>query len=206
MLNIALPKGRLADEVFALLEKSGYESALAAKDSRKLVLEDAANGIRYFLVKPSDAAIYVLHGAADIGVVGKDILLETNPDVYELLDLRLGVCDMVVAGLSGPSTPKQSLRVATKFPNIARKYYGQKGQEIELVALNGSVELAPIVGLSDVIVDITQTGSTLVANNMAVLEKIMPISARLIGNIASYKFKDGEIDRIRKALAEEVSG
>ena len=204
MLNIALPKGRLADEVFALLEKSGYEGALAAKDSRKLVLEDAANGIRYFLVKPSDAAIYVLHGAADIGVVGKDILLETNPDVYELLDLRLGICDMVVAGLSGPSVPKQSLRVATKFPNIARKYYGQKGQEIELVALNGSVELAPIVGLSDVIVDITQTGSTLVANNMAVLEKIMPISARLIANISSYKFKAEQIDRIKQALAQEA--
>jgi len=204
MLNIALPKGRLADEVFALLEKSGYEGALAAKDSRKLVLEDQANGIRYFLVKPSDAAIYVLHGAADIGVVGKDILLETNPDVYELLDLRLGICDMVVAGLSGPSVPKQSLRVATKFPNIARKYYGQKGQEIELVALNGSVELAPIVGLSDVIVDITQTGSTLVANNMAVLEKIMPISARLIANISSYKFKAEQIDRIKQALAQEA--
>ena len=204
MLSIALPKGRLADEVFALLAKSGYEGALAAKDSRKLVLEDAANGIRYFLVKPSDAAIYVLHGAADIGVVGKDILLETSPDVYELLDLRLGICDMIVAGPADFSSPKETLRVATKFPNIARKYYGQKGQEIELVALNGSVELAPIVGLSDVIVDITQTGSTLVANKMTVLEKIMPISARLIANISSYKFKAAQIDRIKQALAEEA--
>ena len=204
MLNIALPKGRLADEVFALLEKCGYEGALAAKGSRKLVLEDRRSGIRYFLVKPSDAAIYVLHGAADIGVVGKDILLETNPDVYELLDLRLGICDMVVAGPKDYCGSKQTLRVATKFPNIARKYYGQKGQNIELVALNGSVELAPIVGLSDVVVDITQTGSTLKANKMAVLETIMPISARLIANISSYKFKAAEIDRIKRALAGEA--
>jgi len=204
MLKVALPKGRLAGEVFALLEKSGYEGALAGKDSRKLVLDDTANNIRYFLVKPSDAAVYVLHGAADIGVVGKDILLETGPDVYELLDLRLGVCDMVVAGPEDFHDTKNTLRVATKFPNISRKYYGQKSREIELIALNGSIELAPIVGLSDVVVDIVQTGGTLKDNNMVVLEKIMPISARLISNIASYKFKAGEIDRFKQALAAEV--
>jgi len=204
MLKVALPKGRLADEVFALLEKSGYEGALAGKNSRKLVLDDTANNIRYFLVKPSDAAVYVLHGAADIGVVGKDILLETGPDVYELLDLRLGVCEMVVAGPEDFRDTKNTLRVATKFPNIARKYYGEKSREIELIALNGSIELAPIVGLSDVVVDIVQTGGTLKDNNMVVLEKIMPISARLISNIASYKFKAGEIDRVKQALAAEV--
>jgi len=204
MLNVALPKGRLADEVFALLEKAGYAGALAAKDSRKLVLEDPVGNIRYFLVKPSDAAVYVLHGAADIGVVGKDTLLETSPDVYELLDLRLGVCDMVVAGLKDFRDPEDTLRVATKFPNIALKYYGGMGREIELVALNGSVELAPIVGLSDVVVDITQTGSTLKANQMVILERIMPISARLIANISSYKFKAAEIDRVKQALAGEV--
>ena len=207
MINVALPKGRLSDEVFALLEKSGYKGASLAKNSRSLILEDAENGIRYFLVKPSDAAVYVLHGAADVGVVGKDILLESTPDVYELLDLRLGVCNMIVAGPQGFVDPgHNTLRVATKFPNIARKYYGEKGRDIQLIALNGSIELAPLVGLADVVVDIVQTGSTLKANNLAVLEKILPISARLIANIASYKFKAAQIERMKRALAGEVLG
>ena len=209
MINVALPKGRLSDEVFALLEKSGYKGSSLAKNSRSLILEDEESGIRYFLVKPSDAPIYVLHGAADIGVVGKDILLETTPDVYELLDLRLGVCDMIVAGpqgfVSSGDSDLRPLRVATKFPNIARKYYGEKGREIQLIALNGSIELAPLVGLADVVVDIVQTGSTLKANNLCVLETILPISARLIANIASYKFKATEIERMKQALAGEVS-
>jgi len=207
VINVALPKGRLSDEVFALLEKSGYKGASLAQNSRSLILEDAENGIRYFLVKPSDAAVYVLHGAADVGVVGKDILLETAPDVYELLDLRLGVCDMIVAGPQGFVDPGDSpLRVATKFPNIARKYYGEKSREIKLIALNGSIELAPLVGLADVVVDIVQTGGTLKANNLDVLEKILPISARLIANIASYKFKAAEIERMKLALAKETPG
>lgn len=204
MLNIALPKGRLGDEVFALLEKAGYNSALKAKGSRKLVLEDKEGGFRYFLVKPSDVAIYVLHGAADVGVVGKDILLETRPDVYELMDLRLGACKIAVAGPKNFKEPAGKLRVATKFPNIALRYYGGKSREIELIALNGSIELAPIVGLSDVIVDIVQTGGTLKANNLAVLEDIMPISARLIANIASYKFKASPIDAMTAAFQREL--
>ena len=205
MLGVALPKGRLSSEVLLLLEKAGFEGAASVSDSRKLVIEDTRNQIRYFLVKPSDVAVYVLHGAADIGVVGKDILLETTPDVYELLDLRLGVCDLIVAGQEGFKDPQEVLRVATKFPNVAKKHYRAKGREIELIALNGSIELAPLVGLSDVIVDIVQTGSTLKANHMVVLEQIEPVSARLIANIASYKFKAAEIDRIKQALAGEVS-
>lgn len=204
MINVTLPKGRLAGEIINLLGKAGYSSALDIEDSRKLVIEDKAGGIRYFLVKPSDAAVYVLHGAADVGVVGKDTLLETTPDVYELLDLRLGVCDMVVAGTDGFTEPNGPLRVATKYPNITRKYYGEKGRETVLITLNGSIELAPIVGLSDVVVDIVQTGSTLKANNMVVLEKILPISARLIANISSYKFKAVEIDRLSAALSGKV--
>ena len=206
MINVALPKGRLSDEVFALLEKSGYKGASLAKNSRSLILEDEENAIRYFLVKPSDAPVYVLHGAADIGVVGKDILLESSPDVYELLDLRLGVCEMIVAGPQGFVDPGQPLRVATKFPNIARKYYRGKGREIQLIALNGSIELAPLVGLADVVVDIVQSGGTLKANNLVVLEKILPISARLIANIASYKFKTAEIGRMMSALTGEAPG
>lgn len=205
MLNIALPKGRLGDEVFALLEGAGYNSALKAKGSRKLVLEDKEGGYRYFLVKPSDVAIYVLHGAADIGVVGKDILLESRPDVYELLDLKLGICRMAVAGPRDFLEPSGKLKVATKFPNIAQRYYSGKSREIELIALNGSIELAPIVGLSDVIVDIVQTGATLKANNLAVLEEIMLISARLISNTASYKFKSAPIDTMANAFARQVT-
>ena len=204
MLNIALPKGRLGGEVFDLLKQAGYQGALLAKGSRKLVMEDAEGGMRYFLVKPSDVAVYVLHGAADLGVVGKDVLLETRPDVYELLDLGLGACRMVVAGPGGFTQQGGKLRVATKYPGIARRYYAGKNQEIELIALNGSIELAPIVGLSDVIVDIVQTGGTLAANNMRVLEEIMPVSARLIANIAGYKFKQDEIRRVMEALAAYI--
>jgi len=205
MINVALPKGRLSDEVFGLLEQAGYKGADLAKNSRSLIVEDTENGVRYFLVKPSDVHVYVLHGAADIGVVGKDTLLEASPDVYELLDLHLGVCDMIVAAPRDFVDPGRVLRVATKFPNVARKYYGQKGREIQLIALNGSIELAPLVGLSDVVVDIVQTGSTLKANNLCVFETILPVSARLISNIASYKFKAGEIERMKHALAGQLA-
>lgn len=204
MLNMALPKGRLGDRVFSRLEQAGYEGAKLVQGSRQLVIEDYKSDIRYFLVKPSDVAVYVLHGAADVGVVGKDILLETRPDVYELLDLGIGVCRMAVAGPKGFQSPSGVLKVATKFPNIARRYYAGQGREIQLIPLNGSIELAPLVGLSDVIVDIVETGSTLKANHLKVLEEITPISARLIANIASYKFKAGAIDALTKALAGEA--
>jgi len=200
MLNVALPKGRMGEEVLDLLKQAGCQSSLLAKDSRKLVMEDPQSGMRYFWVKPSDVAVYVLHGAADLGVVGKDVLLETHPDVYELLDLGLGVCRMVVAGPEGFTKPVGKLRVATKYPGITQRYYAGQNQDIELIALNGSIELAPIVGLSDVFVDIVQTGSTLADNNMRILEEIMPMSARLIVNIASYKFKHDDIRRMMEAL------
>ncbi len=205
MLNVALPKGRLGDQVFSMLERAGYGGAGPVKGSRRLVVEDKAAGVRYFLVKPSDVAIYVLHGAADVGVVGKDILLETTPDVYELLDLHIGTCRMAVAGLPNTSFSRQVLRVATKYPNIAKRYFDAQSREIELIALNGSIELAPLVGLSDVIVDIVETGSTLKANHLKVLEEMMPISARLIANIASYKFKAQAIQAMVDALAQEVN-
>lgn len=204
MLNVALPKGRLGEELFTLLEQAGYGGANLVKGSRKLVVEDKAGGMRYFLVKPSDVAIYVLHGAADVGVVGKDTLLETSPDVYELLDLKMGACTVAVAGLKHFAEPKGTLRVATKYPNIARRFYDSRSRDIQLIALNGSIELAPLVGLSDVIVDIVQTGGTLRANNLQVLEEIMPVSARLIANIASYKFQYDAIEALMQALAREV--
>ena len=205
MLNVALPKGRLGDKVYGLLARIGYGCAEDYNATRKLVVENPGAGIRYFLVKPSDVAIYVEHGAADVGIVGKDILLEYQPDVYELLDLRMGVCRMAVAGRKDFRDPVgKTLKVATKFPNIARNYYASKCRDIDIIQLNGSIELAPILGLSHVIVDIVETGTTLKENDLAVHETIVPISARLIANVASYQFKDGEISAIRDKLEEQV--
>ena len=204
MLNIALPKGRLGIQVFALFEKAGYEVAKLVKNSRKLVVTDTKNQIRFFLVKSSDVAVYVLHGTADAGVAGRDIILETAPDVYELLDLRLGVCRVAVAGPKNFTEPKGTLRVATKYPNIAKRHYDAKGRGIELITLNGSVELAPILGLSNVIVDIVETGTTLRENDLVIIEEILPVSARLIANMSSYKFKRGEIERLKTAITGEA--
>ena len=159
MLNVALPKGRLGEKVYAMFEKAGFPCPAVMENSRKLIFENPQAGVRYFWVKPSDVAIYVERGAADIGVAGKDILLEYGPDIYELLDLKIGVCRMAVAAKNGfRDDPRRTLRVATKFQNIARRYYQSMGRQIDIIHLNGSIEIAPILGLSDVIVDIVETG------------------------------------------------
>ncbi len=205
MINVALPKGRLGEKVYAMFEQSGYECPSIKEKGRKLIFENAEKGVRYFWVKPSDVAIYVERGAADIGVAGKDILLEYEPDVYELLDLDIGKCVMAVAAKKDfRDNTEQTLKVATKFSNIARKYYGEKCRDIDIIHLNGSIEIAPILGLSDVIVDIVETGKTLYENNLAPFETIVPISARLISNKASYKFKQEEIENIRASLGKIV--
>ena len=197
MINVALPKGRLGDKAYAILEQSGYPCPATKEDNRRLTFENPDAGVRYFLVKPSDVAVYVERGAADIGIAGKDILLEYRPDVYELLDLKMGRCRMCVAGPKDfRDDLSRTLRVATKFPNIARAYYSGLSREIELIHLNGSIELAPLVGLSDVIVDIVETGKTLYENGLAPLEEIVPISARLIANKASFKFKGEQISTL----------
>lgn len=194
MINIALPKGRMGDKAYKLLTEIGYECKDFLEDNRKLVFQDDTNSVSYFLVKPSDVAIYVEKGAADVGFVGKDILLECNPDVYELLDLKMGKCKMCVAGKAEFSDDiNKPLRVATKFSNVARNYYQSQNREIEIIKLNGSIELAPILNLSDVIVDLVETGTTLRENNLKVLHEIVDISARLIANKASYRFKNAEI-------------
>jgi ATP phosphoribosyltransferase len=204
MLNVALPKGRLGDKVYNMLASIGYECKEILEDSRKLIFVNEKNGVKYFLVKPSDVAIYVENGAADIGVVGKDILLESEADVYELLDLGFGKCKMCVAALNDfRDNTSRPLRVATKFTNMAKTYYDSINREIELVKLNGSVELAPILGLSDVIFDIVETGKTLVENGMSVKEEVVPISARLIVNKSSYVFKTDEINTIVRELGKE---
>ena len=201
MLNIALPKGRLGDAVYDIFAKIGYDCPLYSDNGRKLIIENEESGVRYFLVKPSDVAIYVERGAADVGVVGKDILLETTPDVYELLDLGLGRCRVAVAGPNSYSEDNEStLRVATKYVNIARKYYAGISRDIEIIKLNGSIELAPILGLSDVIVDIVETGSTLRENDLRVMREIMQISARFIVNKSSYKFKSDVVDEMLTRL------
>ena len=205
MLNIALPKGRLGDKVYDLFAKIGFECALYNESNRKLVLTSEENQVSYFLVKPSDVTIYVDRGVADIGVVGKDTLLESDADVYELLDLQLGKCRVAVAGAPGfRANRSATLRVATKYPSIAKKYYASQNQDIEIIKLNGSIELAPILGLSDVIVDIVETGSTLRENNLVVLEEIMPVSARLIVNKSSYKFQNEIISGIVTKLKGEI--
>ena len=203
MLNIALPKGRLGEKVYAMFEAAGFECPSIKEQNRKLIFENEAVGVRYFWVKPSDVAIYVERGAADIGVAGKDILLEYEPDVYELFDLDIGKCRMAVAAKNDfRDDPQKTLRVATKFSNIARNYYAAQGRDIDIIHLNGSIEIAPILGLSDVIVDIVETGTTLKENNLSVFETIVPISARLIANKASYKFKSEPIEAILQSLAK----
>jgi len=197
MLNIALPKGRLGEKVYRIFEEAGFPCPSILEGSRKLIFENPEAGVRYFWAKPSDVAIYVERGAADIGVAGKDILLEYEPDVYELVDLNMGKCRMAVAAPKGfQDDSRYTLRVATKFSRIARNYYSSVGREIDIIHLNGSIEIAPIIGLSDVIVDIVETGTTLKENNLEVIETIVPISARLIANKSSFKFKQERIERI----------
>ena len=205
MINVALPKGRLGDQVYDMFEEAGYECPEIKEDSRKLFFENKEKGIRFFWVKPSDVAVYVGRGAADIGIAGKDILLEHQPDVYELLDLNLGVCRMMVAAPeSFRDNPDLTLRVATKFPNIAARYYAGKSRDIDIIELHGSIELAPLLGLSDVIVDIVETGNTLKANGLIQIDEVLPISARLIANKANFKFKTKEIEQVTEALAKVV--
>ena len=204
MLNIALPKGRLGEKVYALFEEAGFECPSIKENNRKLIFENAEKGVRYFWVKPSDVSIYVERGAADIGVCGKDILTEYAPDVYELFDFKTGVCRMAVAAPKGFYDDGQTtLKVATKFVRSAKVFYAAKGRDIDVIKLNGSIEIAPILGLSDVIVDIVETGTTLKENNLEVVEEVFPISARLIANKASFRFKTQAIESLLTKLREK---
>ena len=204
-LNIALPKGRLGEKVYGLLKKAGYACPAIEDPGRKLIFENPETKVRYFWVKPADVAIYVERGAADLGIAGKDILLEYRPEVYELLDLGLGKCRMAVAG---PKTfrdrPGRALRIATKFPHIAADYYAGLGRDIDIIKLNGSIEIAPILGLSDVIVDIVETGKTLKENALEVMEPIAPISARLLATQAAYQFQYDAIRTLVRNLEEQL--
>ena len=205
MINIALPKGRLGEKVYAMFERAGYPCPSIKENNRKLIFENEEANVRYFWVKPSDVSIYVERGAADIGVCGKDILLEYEPDVYELLDLNIGKCRMAVAAKKDFYDDNlKTLKVATKFANIAGKYYASLGRDIDIIKLNGSIEIAPILSLSDVIVDIVETGTTLKENNLEVFDVVAPISARLISNKSSFKFKTQEIEKILECMKKEI--
>ncbi len=205
IINIALPKGRLGEKVYGMFETAGFECPSIKENNRKLIFENEEIGVRYFWVKPSDVAIYVERGAADIGIAGKDILLEYRPDVYELLDLGIGKCRMAVAAKKNfRDDTEKTLRVATKFANITKEYYAGKCRDIDIIHLNGSIELAPILGLSDVIVDIVETGTTLLENDLEPIETIVPISARVIANKANFKFKSARIEEMIKGLSSVI--
>lgn len=203
-INIALPKGRLLKKVYDLLKKIGYENKELLKDNRKLVFEDAL--VRYLIVKPSDVGIYVEKGVADIGIIGKDILLENSHDVYELLDLKFGKCKLCMASVKGYKEDiERRLRVATKYVNVSKKYFDSINRDVEIIKLNGSIELAPILNLSDVIIDIVETGSTLKENNLIVIKEVVDyISSRLIVNKVSFKFKNSLISKIVKDIEERL--
>lgn len=205
MLNVALPKGRLGEKVYSMFEKAGFECPSIRETNRKLIFENPQKNVRYFWVKPSDVAIYVERGAADVGAAGKDILLEYEPEVYELLDLGIGKCKMAVAAKKDfYDNTQRTLRVATKFTNITKSYYSALGRDIDIIHLNGSIEIAPILDLSDVIVDIVETGTTLKENNLSVIDTIIPISARLIANKSSFKFKGDAIEKLISELAGQI--
>ena len=202
MIKIALPKGRLGDKVLAQFEAAGYTCPEIHTPSRKLVF--STDEVSYFFVKPSDVPIYVERGVADIGVAGSDILMEYEPDVYSLLDLGIGICRICVAAKSEfQDDYERPLRVATKFRNVASKYYGSLGRAIDIIKLNGSIELAPILGLSDVIVDIVETGTTLKENGLVVKQEIAPVSARLIANKTAYKFNSQQINQLQNKLLQQ---
>ena len=205
MINIALPKGRLGEKAYAMFEKAGFECPSIHEQSRKLIFENEEKGVRYFWVKPSDVVIYVERGAADIGIAGKDIILEYSPDIYELADLGIGKCRMAVAAKKDFFDRRDGvLRVATKFPNIAKNYYDSQSRDIDIIKLNGSIEIAPILGLSDVIVDIVETGKTLYENDLEPKQDIVDISAILIANKVSYKFKNAEINAICEGVQKNL--
>ena len=206
MINIALPKGRLGEKAYSIFEASGYGCPDIFEESRRLVFENLENGVRFFWVKPADVPVYVERGVADVGVAGKDTLLEYSPDVYELLDLGIGKCRMCAAAKKGflPDTHSRTLRVATKFVSVARDYYEKQGCEIDIIKLNGSIELAPLLGLADVIVDIVETGGTLRENDLEVVGTIIDISARLISNKVSYKFNYEAISGLCKRITARL--
>lgn len=202
-LTVAMPKGRIFEEAVELLRRAGLSIPPEFEDSRRLIIPVEEVGMDFILAKPADVPTYVEYGVADIGVVGKDVLLEEERDVYELLDLKISHCRLSVAGLPDWK-PTDAPRVATKFPRVASRYFREQGAQVEIIKLNGSIELAPLIGLADRIVDIVSTGRTLKENGLVELEEIMPITSRLIANRVSYRMKSEAIDFIIDKFATVI--
>ncbi|MFH7818557.1 ATP phosphoribosyltransferase [Neobacillus thermocopriae] len=204
-LTIAMPKGRIFEEAVELLRKAGYKLPQEFDESRKLIIDVPEENLRFILAKPMDVATYVEHGGADVGIAGKDVLLEEERDVYELLDLNISYCYLAVAGLPDTEMNDVAPRVATKYPKVAEAYFREQGEQVEIITLNGSIELAPLIGLADRIVDIVSTGRTLKENGLVEYEKIEDVTSRLIVNPVSYRMKDVFIDELVARLQEVVS-
>ena len=203
-LTIAMPKGRIFEEAVDLLRQAGYQLPPEFDDSRKLIIDVEEENIRFILSKPMDVPTYVEHGVADIGIAGKDTMLEEERDVYEVLDLKISACHLAVAGLPDAKMNDVAPKVATKYPTIASSYFREQGEQVEIIKLNGSIELAPLIGLADRIVDIVSTGRTLRENGLVELEHIQDITSRLIVNPVSYRMKDEVIDDMVERLSSVV--
>lgn len=206
ILTIAMPKGRIFEEASDLLREAGFDLPPEFDDSRKLIIDVPEENFRFILAKPMDVPTYVEHGVADLGIAGKDVMLEEERDVYELLDLNISACYLAVAGLPDTKLNEIAPRVATKYPNVAAAYFREQGSQVEIIKLNGSIELAPIIGLSDRIVDIVSTGKTLVENGLIEYERIVDITSRLIVNPVSYRMKDERISDLVERLNHVVKG
>jgi ATP phosphoribosyltransferase len=205
-LTIAMPKGRIFEEAADLLRQSGYQLPPEFDDSRKLIIDVEQENLRFILAKPMDVPTYVEHGVADLGIAGKDVMLEEERDVYELLDLKISACYLAVAGLPNTKMNDVAPKVATKYPNVAAAFFREQGEQVEIIKLNGSIELAPIIGLSDRIVDIVSSGRTLKENGLVEYEHIVQITSRLIVNPVSYRLKDEQIGLMVERLSKVVSG
>lgn len=205
-LTIAMPKGRIFEEAAELLRQSGYQLPPEFDDSRKLIIDVEEENLRFILAKPMDVPTYVEHGVADLGIAGKDVMLEEERDVYELLDLKISRCYLAVAGLPNTKMNDVAPKVATKYPNVAAAFFREQGEQVEIIKLNGSIELAPIIGLSDRIVDIVSSGRTLKENGLVEYEHIVEITSRLIVNPVSYRLKDEQIGLMVERLSRVVSG
>ncbi|HLO17588.1 MAG TPA: ATP phosphoribosyltransferase [Anaerolineales bacterium] len=206
IVTIAMPKGRIFEEAAELLRKAGYKLPPEFDDSRKLIIEVEEEGLRFILAKPMDVPTYVEHGVADIGIAGKDVLLEEERDVYELLDLKISACYLAVAGLPNTKMNDVAPRVATKYPNVAAAYFREQGEQVEIIKLNGSIELAPIIGLSDRIVDIVSSGRTLKENGLVEYERMVDVTSRLIVNPVSYRLMDSKVNDLVSRLTQVVGG
>ncbi len=206
MLTIAMPKGRIFEEAAELLRRADYKLPPEFDDSRKLIIDVPEENIRFILAKPMDVVTYVEHGVADLGIAGKDVMLEEDRDVYEVLDLKISACYLAVAGLPNAKAVSVAPKIATKYPSVASRYFREQGEQVEIIKLNGSIELAPLIGLAERIVDIVSTGRTLKENGLVELERIEDITSRLIVNPVSYRMKDQFIDDMVERLSAVIEG